>query len=576
LTVSARALRQCGDSRPSAVLTGPSAPLLPHLHRVVAIAGLLCLLGGAGHAVEFVDVAASSGLDFTYANGATGHKYMPECMGSGAAFFDYDGDGWLDLYIVNGAYLDSLAPNAAAPRNALFRGRGDGTFQERTEATGTGDTGYGMGAAVGDADNDGHLDLYVTNYGPNVFYRNDGHGAFADLTQATLTGDPGWGTNAAFVDYDNDGDLDLYVANYMDFAVSANRECRQSTALAYCGPTAYAGQSGVLYRNDDRLAYTDVTREAGLVWTAGRQLGAVFADYDGDGDQDLFVPNDKTPNCLFQNSGDGTFAEVGALAGVAFNEDGLAESAMGADWGDYDNDGRLDIVVATFQWLANTLYRNEGDGFFMDVTYAARLGRESLPYLGMTAAFLDYDSDGWLDLFVANGHLDENVQAYDSAARYAQKNQLFRNLGDGQFAEMTDQAGPGLQVQRVSHGAVFGDYDNDGDVDIFVSDSSSPQCTLLRNDGGNSNHWLGIQVRGTRSNRDGIGARIMVTAGDLTQTREVRATYGYLGANDLRVHFGLGGATLADRLQIHWPSGHVQELRNLPADSYHVITEPAE
>lgn len=541
----------------------------------VPLLTVLLAAGVAAGAARYVEVTLDAGLDFTYQNGATGQKYIPECMGSGGAFFDYDGDGWLDLYIINGAYLDSTVQQPA-PTNAMFRNQGDGTFVDRTEATGTGDSGYGMGAAVGDADGDGDLELYVTNYGPNVFYRNTGKGEFTDVTSATGTGDPGWGTNAAFVDYDNDGDLDLYVANYMDFRVEENRECRQSTAHAYCAPTAYPGQSGVLYRNEGDFSFTDVTRESGLYWTAGRQLGAVFCDYDGDGDQDLFVANDKTPNCLFENQGDGSFAEVGALAGIAHNEDGLAESAMGSDWGDYDNDGHFDIIVATFQWLANTLYRNEGGGFFMDVTYAAHLGRESLPYLGMTAAFLDYDCDGWLDLFLANGHLDENVQEYDKAAQYAQRNQLFRNQGDGTFAEVTEAAGPGLQVERVSHGAVFGDYDNDGDVDIFVSDSAAPHCTLLRNDGGNANHWLGIRTVGTRSNRDGIGAHITVSAGGVRQMREVRSTYGYMAANDLRVHFGLGTTVRADTVQIRWPSGVVQTLTGMPADRYHVVTEAAD
>jgi len=538
---------------------------------------LACVALGpvAAQPPRFVEVTRSAGIDFVYQNGATGRKHMPECMGSGAAFFDYDGDGFLDLYILNGAYLDSV-PAGPPPRNAMFRNQGDGTFAETTDQSGTGDTGYGMGAAVGDADADGDLDLYLSNYGPNVFYRNEGDGSFADVTAATGTQDSGWGANAAFVDYDNDGDLDLYVANYMDYRPDQHRECRQAMAVAYCGPLAYPGQSGVLYRNDGQLRFADVTRPSGLYWTEGRQLGAVFGDYDDDGDQDLFVPNDRAANCLFQNQGDGTFVEIGAVAGVAYNEDGLAESAMGADWGDYDGDGRLDVVVATFQWLPNRLYRNEGNGFFADVTQAAQLGRASLPYLGMTAAFLDYDNDGWLDLFLANGHLDENVTEYDTGARYAQRNQLFRNLGDGQFAEVTEAAGPGLRVERVSHGAAFGDYDNDGDTDIFVSDSAAPQCTLLRNDGGNRHHWLGVRLRGRRSNRDGIGARLTLSAGGRRLVREARSTYGYLGANDLRVLFGLGTAARADSLTIRWPSGVAQLVTGLAADRYHEVIEPAD
>lgn len=522
--------------------------------------------------VQFVEVTLEAGLTFTYVNGASGRKYMPEPMGSGAAFFDYDNDGYLDLYIVNGAPLPGFEYEEP-PTNALYRNNGDGTFADVTVAAGVGDTGYGMGAAVGDYDNDGDRDLYVTNFGPNVLYRNNGDGTFTDVTVTAGVGDRGWGTNAAFVDYDQDGDLDLYVANYMEFDVRHNIACRQGRVRAYCGPTAYPGQSGVLYRNDGDGAFTDVTKQAGLFNTSGRQLGAVFGDYDNDGDPDLFVANDKTPNFLYQNNGNGTFTEIGLMAGVAYNEDGVAESAMGADWGDYGNDGYQDIIVATFQWLANTLYHNDGDGFFTDVTFPAHVGTESLPYLGMTAAFLDYDNDGYQDLFIANGHLDENVREYDVMARYAQRNQLFRNNGNGTFTEVTDRAGPGLQVERVSHGAAFGDYDNDGDIDVFVSDSGHPTCTLLRNDGGNRNHYLMIKTVGTRSNRDGIGARIQVVSGDLVQMKEVRSSYGYLCSNDLRVLFGLGDRTKVDRIEVRWPSGIVQILEDVRVDQILTIQE---
>jgi enediyne biosynthesis protein E4 len=547
--------------------------LLPRRGRVCLVGALLAAVPALAAPARFVEVTLEAGIDFRYVNGATEHKYLPECMGSGAAFFDYDSDGHLDLFIVNGAYLDQ-APPGDPPVDALYRNRGDGTFADVTRTAGVGDPGYGMGAAVGDYDNDGDPDLYVTNYGPNTFYRNQGDGTFADVTRTTGTGDAGWGTNAAFVDYDRDGDLDLYVANYMDFLLENNQECRQGKARAYCAPTTYPGQSGALYRNRGDGTFADVTRQAGLYSTAGRQLGAVFGDYDNDGDPDLFVANDKTPNFLFRNEGNGTFAEVSTVAGVAYNENGMAESAMGADWGDSDNDGYLDLIVATFQWPPNTLYHNEGDGFFMDATDASGIGRERYPGLGMAPLFLDYDNDGHLDLFVANGHLDPNVQEYDPAATYAQKNQLFRNQGDGTFAEITDQAGPGLQLERVSHGAAYGDYDNDGDVDIFVSDSDTPHCTLLRNDGGSASHYLMIRTVGSTSNRDGIGTRIEVKAGDLTQIREVRSTSGYLSASDLRVHFGLGPRARADRVELRWPSGAVQVLQDVAADQLLVVREP--
>ena len=523
---------------------------------------------------QFIEVTQEAGIDFRYINGASGSKYMVEAVGSGAAFFDADGDAWLDLYIVNGAAL----PGYRGPvgTNAHYRNKADGTFEDATAEAGTGDPGFGMGAAVGDFDNDGDADLYLANYGPNVLYRNNGKGVFSDITAAAAVGDSAWGTHAAFADYDRDGDLDLYVANYMEFDPAGNKECFAGAARAYCGPTTYPGQAGVLYRNDGGLAFTDVTKQAGLLTDSGRQLAAVFGDCDNDGDLDLFVANDKRPNFLFLNNDDGTFTESGAVAGVAYNEEGLAESAMGADLGDYDNDGLFDIFVATFQWLPNTLYHNDGDGFFTDVTFAAHLGAESVPYLGMTSAFLDYDNDGYLDLFVANGHLDENVREYDPSTTYAQQNQLFRNQGDGSFAQVSGQSGPGLLVERVSHGAVFGDYDNDGDVDIFVSDSDTPHCTLLRNDGGNDNHYLVVETVGTKSNREGLGARIRAVAGDLVQTREIRRSYGYMGSSDVRLILGLGSRTQVDSLVVSWPSGAVQTLLNIAADQTIAIREEAD
>jgi hypothetical protein len=522
--------------------------------------------------VQFVDVAGPAGIDFIYVSGGIGEKYMPEGMGSGAAFFDYDGDGWLDLFVVNGAPLPGY-PAGTPPSDALYRNQGNGTFVETTEAAGVADTAYGMGAAVGDYDNDGDRDLYVTNVGPNALYRNEGDGTFEDVTATAGVGDPGWGTNAAFADYDADGDLDLYVANYLQFDLAGHQRCYQGAVRVYCAPTAYQGQSGVLYRNEADGTFSDVTRAAGLQTEAGRQLGAVFGDYDDDGDQDLFVANDKTPNFLFRNEGGGTFTDEGLMAGVAYSESGEAESAMGADFGDYDNDGRLDIIIATYQWAPSTLYHNDGNGSFTDVSYPAHVGAETLAYLGMTAAFLDYDNDGLQDIFLANGHLDVNVEEFDPAASYAQLSQLFWNKGDGTFAEVSATAGPGLQVAKVSHGAVFGDYDNDGDTDIFISDSDDQPCRLLRNDGGNANHYLTIQVRGTRSNRDGIGARLEVIADDLFQMKEVHSGYGYLGANDHRVIFGLGHRPRADQVQVRWPSGTIDLLTDVPADQMLTLVE---
>ncbi|MBM3122986.1 MAG: CRTAC1 family protein [Chloroflexi bacterium] len=499
-------------------------------------------------------------------------------MGSGAAFLDYDNDGFLDLYIVNGAPLPGFRAEQE-PRNSLYRNQGDGTFARVTEEAGVGDTGYGMGVATGDYDNDADQDLYVTNYGPNVLYRNEGDGTFADVTELAGVGDEGWGTNAVFVDYDADGRLDLYVANYMEFNVDDNKMCLHGRAgraigrvRVYCGPLSFRGQSGVLYRNNGDDAFTDVTREAGLYTDEGRQLGVAVGDYDNDGDPDLFVANDKTPSFLFRNNGDGSFVDIALPAGVAYTEEGADQPRMGADSGDYDNDGHLDILLATFQWQSNTLYHNSGGGVFTDVSSGAGIGQESIPYLGMSAFFLDYDNDGYQDIFIANGHLDENVKDYDPGADYAQRNQLFRNNRDGTFSEVTDVSGPGFRLEGVSHGAAAGDYDNDGDVDLFVSNSNNP-CSLLRNEGGNRNHWLMVRTVGTESNRDGMGARLRVVSGDLVQTKEVKSSYGYLSSHDLRVPFGLGNRDRVDVLEIRWPSGLTTRIEDIEVDRVLTVIE---
>ena len=337
-------------------------------------------------------------------------------------------------------------------------------------------------------------------------------------------------------------------------------------------PSPIRASRGACTATREKDSFTDVTRQAGLLTTDGRQFGVAVGDYDNDGDPDLFVANDKTPNFLFQNNADATFSDIALASGVAYTEEGAHQPRMGADAADYDNDGHLDIVIATFQWHNNTLYHNDGDGFFTDVSLQARIARESLPYLGMTALFLDYDNDGYQDLFIANGHLDENVKEYDPRADYAQRNQLFRNNGDGTFREMTDVSGSGFRLKGVSHGAAVGDYDNDGDVDLFVSNSNGP-CSLLRNEGGNRNHWLTVSTVGTRSNRDGIGARIRVVSGDLVRMKEVKSSYGYLSSNDRRVAFGLGDTGKIDELQVRWPSGIVTVIEQIELDQVLTVTE---
>jgi len=525
--------------------------------------------------VHFVDVTSEAGITFQHTDGASGRKYLVEAMCSGAAFFDYDNDGELDIYFVNGAVLPGFTSDDM-PTNALYRNNGDGTFTDVTLEAGVGDPGYGYGVAAGDYDNDGDLDLYITNFGPNVLYRNNGNGTFTDVTKEANVGDAKWGVMAAFADYDNDGYLDLFVGNYVDFTLENHKECRFGLGdlILYCHPRMYNGQPDVLYHNNGDGTFTDVTNTAGVYDPSGKAMGLVFSDFNDDGWLDLYVANDTVRKFLYMNNGDGTFTEIGVRAGVAYAGDGRVQAGMGTDSGDFDNDGDFDIFVATYQEDHNTLYRNEGNGFFTDVTFSAGMGTESYAYLGFAALFLDYDNDGDLDLFVANGHIDNDIEKVDKNISYAQTNQLFRNNGDGTFTDVSAQSGEGLQVKKVSRGIAVGDYDNDGDLDLLVTNRASLP-TLLRNEGGNQNHWLQVKLVGTVSNRDGIGAKITVVTGSRVQVREAKGSYGYMGQNDLRVHFGLGNASEVDLVQIRWPSGIIQKLKNVVADQLLVVKEPS-
>jgi hypothetical protein len=431
-----------------------------------------------------------------------------------------------------------------------------------------------MGACAGDYDNNGYLDLYVTNFGPNVLYRNRGDGAFDDVTQKAGVGDPRLSTSAAFADIDNDGDLDLYAANNVRIDLAEFNKCHHGVVQVYCGPLDYPGESGVMYRNEGDGTFADVTQEAGMDSESGRQLGVVWGDYDDDGDVDLYVANDMTANFLFRNEGGGKFAEVGIEAGAALSPEGKAEAGMGTDLGDYNRDGFLDLIVCNFQWESCRLLANGGKGFFEDRTVLAGLSQPTYVTLTFGADFFDYDNDGYLDLFIANGHVEPNIEIIDGARpTYAQHNQLFRNQGGQAFAEVSEQAGLRRLPRMVGRGAATADYDNDGDVDVFVSNNNQ-RAALLRNDGGNGNHWISIKTIGRMSNRDGIGARIALSAGGLVQVEEVRSGSSYLSQNDLRLHFGLGRHQWVDRLEVRWPSGIVQVLEKVAADQFLVLEEP--
>ena len=523
--------------------------------------------------VQFQDIAEAAGVRFLHTNGASPKLYMPETMGSGGLFFDYDDDGWLDIFLVDsGSFADKELASRA--RSVLYRNQGDGTFRDATARSGLVNRHYGMGACAADFDNDGDRDLYVTNFGPNILFSNDGDGVFTDITETGATGSPRWSTSCAFADIDNDGDVDLYVANYVDFTRDNNIYCgdRIARERAYCHPHAYNGVPDQLFRNDGDGTFVDISREAGVANAEGKGLGVVFGDYDNDGWTDIYVANDSVPNFLYRNQGNGTFEEVGVWSGVAVNGDGRPEAGMGTDMGDYDNDGLQDIFVTNLDTETNTLYHNNGEGLFTDHTLGAGQGKPSLPYVGFGTSFLDYDNDGDLDVAVANGHILPNAGFFREGQTYAQRNLLFRNDHSGLFTEVGALSGPGLASEKISRGLAVGDIDNDGDVDLLITNNGQ-SADLLRNDGGNQLNSLLIRLRGTKSNRDGIGTRLRLFLEKKIQHREVRCGSSYLGQNDLRVHFGVGRASQIERLEVRWPGGMVEVFENLAVNQILTLVE---
>ncbi len=513
--------------------------------------------------LRFVEVASAVGLTWQHENGRSPQRYFPETMGGGGAFFDYDGDGDLDVYAVNGAFI-TAGPQDADPVNRLFRNDGQRFI---SVAAGVAHRGVGMGVAAADYDRDGDLDLYLTNFGPNALFRND-DGHFAEIGRQTGVADAHWGTSCAFADYDRDGDLDLYVANYVSYDPAAARTNQVpymasyesyggQAPVGYPHPDNFAGQADLLYRNDGTGDFVDVSAGAGIADASGKGLGVVFGDYDNDGWPDIYVANDAVRNFFYHNNQDGTFAERAGLAGVSYGQDGQMEAGMGVDWGDYNGDGVLDLTVTNFQAEPNALYRGEG-GFFSVATFAAGVGLPSLPLLGFGTQFFDPDLDGDLDLFAANGHVLDNVRDIDQSTSYGQRNLLFRNDG-GRFAEVSAAAGPGFALERVSRGSATGDYDSDGDPDLLVFNSGQP-LSLLRNDHGDANHWITIRLAGANGNPNGIGSRLTATSGDLVQTRELRGSRSYLSQSQLRICLGLGKRPQLDSLAVRWPSGRVERF----------------
>jgi len=526
----------------------------------------------AGSSIVLRDVTKKTGITFKHTDGSSGHYYIMETVSAGLALFDYDGDGDTDIYFLSGAALKSRSFKTP-PRNALYRNEGGWKFTDVTEKAGVGDSGYGLGVAVGDYDNDGDLDIYTNNYGPNVLYRNNGDGTFTDVTkQAGVANGFKVGAGACFLDADKDGDLDLYVSNYLDFSYDKHVRIVLRGFPVYANPRYYLPIPDDLYRNNGDGTFTNVTESSGVGRHAGWGMGIVCADYDGDGDTDVFIANDVAENFLFRNDGTGKFEEVGLMAGCAYDLHGDQHGSMGVDCGDYDNDGLLDFYVTSYHDQLATLYRNLGDGLFEDVTMLTGAGAGTLPHVTWGNSFVDFDNDGDRDIFAACGHLQDKVELYDDTKTYLARNILLMNTVDAKFVDISDKAGDGMKVKLSSRGAGFDDLDNDGDIDVVILNSRR-EPTILRNDSPSKGHWLQVRLRAVKTNRDGIGARVKVVAGDLTLVDEVHSGRGYQSHYGMRLHFGLGRRERVDRIEVHWIGGGVDVFEDIAVDQLITLTE---
>jgi enediyne biosynthesis protein E4 len=527
-----------------------------------------------GTTVRLVDVAAEAGLDLVNVSGGPSKDFIVDANGNGAAFLDYDSDRDLDVLIVNGSTRDRIA-SGGDPMVALYR-NDSGRFTNVTSSSGFTRRGWGSGVCVGDVDNDGAPDVYITAFGPDALWRNTGSGTFSDVTRRAGIDDTRWGTSCAFADYDRDGDLDLYVANYVKFddsipARGTTANCRFMATDVFCGPKRLTGDADILYRNNGDGTFTDVTKAAGVADPGYYGFGVVFTDLNDDGWPDIYVANDSVPNLLFRNRTDGTFVEEGLISGAALSGDGRPQAGMGVDAGDYNGDGLPDLIVTNFSHDYNTLYENGPAGVFTDRSYATGLAATAGPFLGWGVKLADFDNDGRLDVFIANGHVYPEVDKHGLGTRYHQQKQLFLNEGK-RFRHVTKEVGGGLAIEKSSRGAAFGDYDNDGDIDVLVVNMNDAP-TLLRNDTPRTRHWITLRLVGTKTNRDAIGARVTVDAGGRRHTVVVRADGSYLSSNDVRAHVGLGEATKITRVEIRWPSGLVQNVGGLGVDQFYVVRE---
>jgi hypothetical protein len=524
--------------------------------------------------IEFTDVTSEAGIRFKHNSGAFGKKYLPETIGAGGAFLDYDNDGWQDILLVNSMDWPENKKRKSFP--ALYHNNKDGTFTDVTQQAGLGVETYGIGVAVADYDNDGNDDIYITCVGPNRLFRNLGGGKFADVTARAGVGDPGFSTSAAWFDFDNDGKLDLFVGNYVDWTVQTDQYCTlDAKNKSYCTPQTYKGQSASLFHNRGNGTFENVTARAGVNDPAGKTLGVALLDYDDDGWMDLFVANDTEPNKLYRNNHNGTFTDNAVIAGVAFSESGTARAGMGVDAADYDGSGKPSVVIGNFTNESIALYHNDGSGLFTDEAPASGIGKVSAQSLTFACFFFDYDLDGMLDVFAANGHVSDDISVVQPTVKYAQPPHLFRNRGKKKFEEVTAKLGRALNRAIVGRGAAYGDFDNDGDLDLLLTTNNGP-ARLLRNDNANQNDLLRVKTVGARANRDGIGAKVVVkTSKGRTLYGTVRTGSSYCSQSELPLTFGLGkpeeGTTLS--LEISWPGGQKETISNVKPNQTVVVQE---
>ena len=524
--------------------------------------------------MKFTDIRQSAGINFVQDSTQTEEKYYLETMGTGVAWIDYDQDGLMDLYFVQSGATDAYRPERPL-RSALYRNKGDGTFSDVTDIAHVGGEGhYGQGVAVGDFNNDGYPDLYVTGYGRAILYRNNGDGTFTDVTaQAGVADDGNWSSSAGWFDFDRDGWLDLVVTNYIDWSPKNNLWCgeRKPGYRSYCNPNNYRGQKTKLYRNNHDGTFTDVSEKSGIGVPESKGMSMVLADLNSDGWPDIVVANDTWPNFFFENNRDGTFTDVSLISGLAASEDGRYEAGMGIDAADVDGDGNLDIYITHLDFELNRLYHNNGDSTFTDVTYSSGIGNKAILLSGVAAKFIDYDNDGWPDILQANGAMVDNVQLYHSLVSYKEPLLMFHNLGHGQFEKTSEALGSDFNRPMAGRGLATADFLNDGQMGIAVN-CRGEAPVLLRNEG-TSAHWIEILLIGTKSNRDGIGSIVRVSSGGVVQVDQSKGGTSYMSASDPRLHFGLGKRNKIDSLQITWPSGQIDKFTDIPVDTIIAVKE---